>query len=125
MYEAECTVCKSYFEYYSAHITEFTNPCPKCGGKADRLFSTYSPKFFTPFTTRNIDPSGMPILVKSQRQLSSLCNEHKLIHHDDPKWQPKPRQAPNIHDAFGSKDLAEALRGVEGGACRQEELLAP
>ena len=124
MYEAECSVCGYKFEYYSVHITDFTNDCPKCGGKSDRLFSRYKPKIFQPFVTRNIMPDGSPVVVESQSQLSSLCNEHKLVHLDDPKWEPKHMTPPSPHEIFGSKDLPEARDGVQGDACRQEDLPA-
>jgi PHP family Zn ribbon phosphoesterase len=124
MYEAECKVCHKRYEWYSEKVTDATNPCPFCGGEGERLFSLCKPKVFAPFVTRNIDPQGRPILVESQRHLSSLCNEHKLIHLDDPKWEPRHKTPPSIHEIFGSKDIPEARLGVEGDACRQEDLPA-
>lgn len=122
IYEAECTICGKKFEYYAPQVTEDTNDCPSCGGPAARLFSRYKPNIFTPFVTRNIMPDGSPVRVDSQRQLSSLCNEHKLVHLDDPKWEPRHKTPPTPHEIFGSKDLPEARDGVDGGVCRQEDL---
>jgi hypothetical protein len=82
---------------------------------------------FEPFVTRNIRPDGIPVLVESQRQLSSLCNEYKLNHLDDPKWQPKSQKFPDmndLHEALGTKPMAEAEHGVDGGACKETELIA-
>jgi putative FmdB family regulatory protein len=124
LYEAECSKCGYAFEWYEVLPTDETRPCPRCAGKAERLFSRYSARMFTPFVTRNILPDGRPILVESQRQLSSLCNEHKLVHLDDPKWEPRHKTPPNPHEIFGSMDLPEARAGVEGDACRQEDLPA-
>ena len=124
MYEAECRSCGYRYEWFESLPTDQTQSCPRCGGEGERLFSRYSPKIFQPFVTRNILPGGVPIEVKSQGQLSSLCNEHHLVHLDDPKYEPKPFTPPNIHDAFGSKDLPEARAGLEAGACKKEDIPA-
>jgi putative FmdB family regulatory protein len=124
IYEAECTVCHIPFEWYSVMVTDDTNSCPACGGKADRLFSNFVPSVFQPFVTRNILPGGVPVYVKSQGQLSSLCNEHKLNHVDDPKYQPKPFIPPDPAKVLGMQATPEGERGVDGGACSREELLA-
>lgn len=124
MYEAECRSCGRRYEWYEPLPVDTTQRCPKCGGEGDRLFSRYSPKIFAPFVTRNIMPDGSPVEVKSQRQLSSLCNEHKLVHVDDPKYEPRHFTPPSPHEIMGSKDIPEAHRGVDGGACRPEEMPA-
>lgn len=123
IYEAECTVCRAPFEWYSSQVTDETRDCPSCGGKAERLFSRYSAKVFQEFVTRNIDPSGVPIRIKSQSQLSSLCNEHKLIHMDDPKYQPKHPTPQTPEQVLGVRNpTPDGQRGVDGGACRREDI---
>lgn len=122
IYEGECCKCHKKFEWYSATVSDETKDCPVCGGRADRLFSRYKPDIFRPFVTRNIDPSGVPIQITSQRQLSSLCNEHKLVHMDDPKYDPPQQKFPDVHDMLGVHKTPEAERGVDGGACRREDI---
>lgn len=122
MYEEECTKCGYSFEYYSPHFTSDTKPCPKCIGEALRVFSRYAPKIFAQFVTRNILPDGSPVVVKSQSQLSSLCNEHKLVHLDDPKYEPKHMKPKSAAEILGVNPNPEGERGVEGGAIRREDI---
>lgn len=125
IYEAECRACGRRYEWYVALPVEDTNKCTYCGGDGDRVFSRYAPKFFSPFVTRNIMPDGSPVEVKSQSQLSSLCNEYKLVHVDDPKHEPKPFTPLSPHEILGTKDMPEARLGVdEGVACSQDKLPA-
>ena len=67
-------------------------------------------------------PDGTPVAVKSQRQLSSLCNEHKLVHMDDPRYEPKPQKFVNPHDLLQSKDTPETRRGLNEGAGTKEQV---
>jgi putative FmdB family regulatory protein len=92
IYEFECSECSHVYEFLETRPSDVIRDCPLCGGKGVKLYSTYSPKFFQGFVTRNIDPSGRPIHVKSQKQLSSLCNEHNLVHLDDPGEKNTPQQ---------------------------------
>lgn len=124
LYEAECRSCGKVYEWYEPTPTDNTIACPTCNGAGDRIFSRCSSRIFTPFITRNILPDGRPVEVKSQSQLSRLCNEHKLNHVDDPRYEPKTFTPPTAHDIYGSIDLPEARRGVDGGVCRQEDMPA-
>jgi putative FmdB family regulatory protein len=124
IYEAQCVNCNKRYEWHSVHVSDDTMACPYCGGKGDRLYSLTALKFFEKFVTRNIDPSGRPILVESQRHLNALCNEHQLVHLDDPKWQPPAQKFPDLHKIFGSNDMPEAHSGVDGDACRREDIPA-
>jgi len=119
IYEAECSECGYQFDWLEPLPTDIDRDCPKCGGKADRLYSLSNPKFFQEFTTRNIDPQGKPITIKSQRQLSSLCNEHNLVHLDDPKEEIKPFRPPSAGEIFG-KEVAPEL--MKGGAAKKEDV---
>lgn len=122
LYEGECLECHRKYEWYSEKVSDSTRSCPYCGGEGERLFSRFKAKVFEPFVTRNIMPDGSPVRVESQKQLLSLCNEHKLVHLDDPKWEPRHKTPPSPHEIFGSKDLPETRDGVDGGVCRQEDL---
>jgi putative FmdB family regulatory protein len=90
LYEDRCTKCEHVFEWYAVRPTDESKLCPKCGSAAERIYSRAAVKAFQEFTTRNIDPSGTPIKITSQGQLSRLCNEFKLNHVDDPKAE-RPR----------------------------------
>ena len=120
IYEAECSACGHCFDWYEPLPTDIDRPCPECGGKSDRLFSTYSPKFFSDFVTRNIDPGGRPIHVKSQKQLSSLCNQHNLVHLDDPKMDTKPQKFKTPGQILGMTERQE--REMAAGPTRKEDL---
>jgi hypothetical protein len=123
IFEAECSGCGAVYEWYAPPGSDTVKPCEKCGGAGELLYSRFCGKVFNEFVTRNIMPDGTPVHITSQSQLSHLCNEHKLIHHDDPKWQPKSQTFADPHEVFGSRDVQEAMRGVVSGACRREELL--
>jgi putative FmdB family regulatory protein len=95
IYENECSKCGAVDQYYNPHITEETRPCPKCGGETERLYSLAAIHMFQPFTTRNLDPSGKPVTVHSQRELSSLCHEYGVQHVPDFKVDP-PGTKPTV-----------------------------
>jgi putative FmdB family regulatory protein len=122
IYEAQCQSCSKIFEWYSVLPNDETRPCPSCGQRSERLFSLSNPKIFGEFITRNILPGGVPVHIKSQRQLSSLCNEHHLIHNDDPKYMPKLFTPPDPAKVLGMQATPEGERGVDGGACRREDV---
>jgi putative FmdB family regulatory protein len=121
IYEAECLECGHIFEYYSVQITDESRNCPVCTGITERLFSLSHPAFFQSFVTKNIDPSGMPIHVKSQRQLSELCNRHNLVHLDDPKMDIKPFRPKTAGEVLGMTQREEK-RAMEGGPARKEDV---
>ena len=123
IYEAECRDCGHFFEYYSVHITDVSENCPKCSGATDRLYSLSVPKFFDGFVTRNIDPSGRPIHVKSQKQLSSLCNQHNLVHLDDPKMDIRHKRPKTAAEVLGMQQLPEhRAEDPAGGATKKENI---
>lgn len=121
IYEAECSECGNCFDWYVVLPTDENEACPACGGKADRLYSLSAIKLFNEFTTRNIDPSGRPIRIKSQKQLSSLCNQHNLVHLDDPKMDIQPQRFKSPGQILGMNEQSE--RELPGGASRKEDLL--
>lgn len=124
LYESECIKCGNVFEWYNSRATDENKKCPKCNGDSERLFSRCSSRVFRDFVTRNILPGGVPVHVKSQSQLSSLCNEHKLVHVDDPKYNPKPYTPPDPASVLGMRSTPDGDKGVDSGACRREDLLA-
>ena len=123
IYEAECSECGCAFDWYESLPTDIDRPCPECGGRADRLFSLSNLSFFQEFTTRNIDPQGKPIHVKSQKQLSSLCNKHNLVHLDDPKaMDARPQKIRTPGQILGMQERPE--RDMPSGPARKQDIEA-
>lgn len=122
MYEALCISCNRKYEWYSVFFTEENKPCPRCGGTGERLYSVATVKIFSPFVTRNIRPDGAPVEVKSQRQLSSLCNQYNLTPLDDPKYDAPVAKFKTPQEILGV-DVEPDRRPAEGDACRKEDLM--
>ena len=123
IYEAECVSCGWQYEWLD-YASEKTRPCPLCGSQGERLYSLFTTKIFQPFITRNIDPEGRPIEVRSQKQLSSLCNQHGLIPLDDPKAKIKHKPPPTPSEMF-KKDIRPERHEEASGSASESELMGP
>jgi putative FmdB family regulatory protein len=95
LYEESCRDCGLKFEHIDHVPNEVSPPCPKCGGVSERLYSLAAVKLFKSFRTRNIYPDGMEVEVRSQSQLSQLCNEYHVNPVPDIKIDP-PKHVPTV-----------------------------
>lgn len=61
--------------------------CQTCGETADRDLMAearnHVPSSAFPYVTRNIDPKGRPIEVRSEAHLQSLCKQYGVTHRPD------------------------------------------
>lgn len=121
LYEATCLECHRKYEWLSVHVSEDTQPCPLCGGTGERIYSLSALKIFAPFCTRNIFPDGRQVEIKSQAQLSGLCNEFKLTHIDDPKAEMRHKAPPTLDEMLGERIMPTPEPA--GDACAKEDTL--
>lgn len=86
IYQFECTSCKDGFEQYLSLRGEENPPCRTCSSPTERVWalgSQHKGSGIYPYVTRNLDPTGKPVEVRSASHLDSLCKQFNVVHRPD------------------------------------------
>lgn len=93
LFEYNCVDCGLIFEKIEPRYSEASPFCQRCGGLTERLISLPAFHDFSqtmaengthrPYVTRNIDPSGKPLEIRSHQQLKDACRRSGVIHVPD------------------------------------------
>lgn len=80
LYDFECNKCSERFERFFKMAEKKNAYCPKCEGKARRIYYVGMPNFgFKPFFSENLSPDpNRKVWVESRAMKKSLMKKYHL-----------------------------------------------
>ena len=92
VYSFLCEPCNLGKDAYVPLTTSPLLSCEGCGKEMEKVWSLgteHRAASAFPYVTRNLDPSGKPVEVRSASHLESLCKQYGVTHRPDAAWVTK------------------------------------